>query len=211
MLCYFEQSTSEHLPPSPRNSAPMVQGLYTSCSFVSLIAFVSCALNLEMFSTSKVDESCGRFSDTKAVDLNSAEFTGSSLQTVDIAIQDATKKQNQRHFMEPVTSLLMPADRSLESLSGYLFQVFYADMECKGPAFSGFSVQLDTCIPNNNIYLFVTTTLLETTQTYYTDSKCTIVSSVRKTPFQSGCAMGFTNKVNPSFEFPSKVPHVGIR
>jgi hypothetical protein len=187
----------------------MMRALVTSFSFVSLIAFVSCALNQETFSTSEIDKCSERSPDTNGLNLNAIESTG-SLQTVDIAPQYASG-----NLIEPVTSLSMSPDLLTTipagSLSGYIFNLFYDDKECKGPAVSGFSVKLNLCIPNNDVYFFVTTTLTETKQTYYTDSLCTIEKSASSEPFTAVCSMGFKNIVEPTFVLPTKEPHVAIR
>ena len=192
----------------------MVHTFLTSFSFISVIAFASCDLSQDMFSISEVEKSSTAILDTNAFDLNAVPFTG-SLQTIDIAMQDATGIENQHHLIEPVTSLSISPDLLTTipegSLSGYIFNLFYDDMECKGPAVSGFSVKLNTCSPNNDIYFFVTTTLTQTIQTYYTDSLCTKLSSISTTPYQKGCMMGFTNYVGSSFILPTKEPHVAIR
>jgi hypothetical protein len=186
----------------------MVHSLVTSFLFVSLIAFASCSLNQETFSDSEVDKLSAVFLHANALDLNAKEFTGSSLQSVDIPMQDATS------LIEPVTLLSTSTDLLTTipegSLPGYLFQLFYGDKECKGPDVSGFSVKLNICSPNNEGYFFVTTTLAETIVTYYSDSSCTIVSSVEIIAFQE-CNMGFRNYVGPSLALPSKEPHVAIR
>lgn len=172
----------------------MVQAIFTSFSLVSLIAFVSCALNQEIHSASEADKFSERFFD-----------------------KTSNQKQNQNHLLEPVTSLSMSPDLLTNipagSLPGYVFQVFYDDEECKGPSFSGFSVKLNICSSNNEGYFFVTSTLTETIVSYFSDSLCTIPgpNGVQVVPFQNGCNRGFTNRVYPTYVFPTQVPHVAIR
>lgn len=190
----------------------MVHSLGTALSLLILTASVSCTLNQEIFTTFEDRQSSAILPDEVTYNLKGGEIYETP-QIADTATQDAT--WTQRQLISPaisMTSDVVTTDiHETADLTGYLFQLFYDDPVCAGPAVSGFSVKLNICSPNEDIYFFVTTTLTETTTTYYLDSKCTILKEVRTTPYFASCMGGTLNIIESTFVLPTKVKHVAIR